>query len=446
MPAFFFTVALGYFVGAIPFGYLAGKLNGLDVRLAGSGNIGATNVGRLLGRRWGLAVFILDLSKGLAGVLVGRELAGDMAVQWPALLPVIGGLSAFFGHLFPIYLRFKGGKGVATGAGVALGLLPGWCLEAMAIWALFTLCTRTVSAGSLAASAWLAGHSALALITDPVQPVAWFGVLGGGLVIVKHRANLTRLLADKENLLADAQIFRTAPPALHLLAVGAWLAIGGFVTFVAGLGLFERFRELSAPPTLSRPYWLPIPGPMANVGPGPAAGLPEPLWVEQGGILAGHAVSVLFGPYFHWQAGLGLVVFATAWRLSRRGNGGVPRIRLILSGCALVGALAGNGIEQRVESLRLDRYAMTEEYLRDVADNSANDTPVSREHLRQIRARFGSWHSLSVAANLATLLVVAGLLLLGPGALLQVLEPPNGTKPVTPWQPFQQSGSGTVQL
>ena len=89
---------------------------------------------------------------------------------------------------------------------------------------------------------------------------------------------------------------------------------------------------------------------------------------------------------------------------------------------------------------------MTEEYLRDVADNSANDTPVSREHLRQIRARFGSWHSLSVAANLATLLVVAGLLLLGPGALLQVLEPPNGTKPVTPWQPFQQSGSGTVQL
>src|SRR5947209_1202304 len=117
------TLLLAYLLGAIPFGYLIARWRGLDIFRHGSGNIGATNVGRVLGRRFGVLVFLLDFGKGalptLIANLIGRDEAGDLAeTLGPNGLGVAAGLAAFLGHLFPVYLRFRGGKGVATGAGV----------------------------------------------------------------------------------------------------------------------------------------------------------------------------------------------------------------------------------------------------------------------------------------------------------------------------------------
>src|SRR5947209_7857227 len=124
--SFLGCVALGsYLVGAIPFGYLIGRARGVDIFEHGSGNIGATNVGRVLGRRFGILVFLLDFAKGALPVLMAARLCGLTELEVPAQsLEVTAGLAAFLGHLFPVYLRFRGGKGVATGAGVVAMLLP----------------------------------------------------------------------------------------------------------------------------------------------------------------------------------------------------------------------------------------------------------------------------------------------------------------------------------
>src|SRR3954452_6664306 len=108
-----------YFVGAIPFGYLVARARGVDILHEGSGNIGATNVSRVLGKRFGILVFALDFAKGALPTLAAQRSAGLLDDPlWASGLPVAAGLAAFLGHCFPIYLRFHGGKGVATGAGV----------------------------------------------------------------------------------------------------------------------------------------------------------------------------------------------------------------------------------------------------------------------------------------------------------------------------------------
>src|SRR3989442_6770935 len=123
------VIAVGaYLVGAIPFGYLVARAKGVNIFEAGSGNIGATNIGRILGKPFGILVFILDFGKGAgpvlaAGWLRDSLLAGDHAVP-PEAFAVTAGLAAFLGHLFPIYLGFHGGKGVATGAGIVTVLVP----------------------------------------------------------------------------------------------------------------------------------------------------------------------------------------------------------------------------------------------------------------------------------------------------------------------------------
>src|SRR4029077_2795025 len=122
------VAVFSYLLGAIPFGYLIARWRGVDIFKQGSGNIGATNVGRLLGRRFGILVFLLDFAKGALPVAAGFAIAAPDAsafAAWPRdTLPVLAGLAAFLGHLFPIYLRFRGGKGVATGAGVVAVLAP----------------------------------------------------------------------------------------------------------------------------------------------------------------------------------------------------------------------------------------------------------------------------------------------------------------------------------
>src|SRR3989440_9597467 len=147
-----------YLIGALPFGYLIARSRGVDILQAGSGNIGATNVGRILGKRFGVLVFFLDFAKGAFPVAlapwVGRRFDSDVPSE---TLSVIAGLGAFLGHLFPIYLRFRGGKGVATGAGVVAVLLPVPATAAAVVW-LACLCgLRYVSIASILAALTIVG-------------------------------------------------------------------------------------------------------------------------------------------------------------------------------------------------------------------------------------------------------------------------------------------------
>src|SRR5439155_15374616 len=152
LPVTLMAAMAGYLIGAIPFGYLVARSRGVDIFQHGSGNIGATNVGRILGRRFGILVFLLDFAKGAVPAGLGLAVAHWLGIEPPAVVGVAGGLAAFLGHLFPIYLGFRGGKGVATGAGVVVVLLPVPAAAAVLTWILFIAAFRYVSLASLAAA------------------------------------------------------------------------------------------------------------------------------------------------------------------------------------------------------------------------------------------------------------------------------------------------------
>lgn len=185
---------LGFASGSLPFGYLAGRLRGIDIREHGSKNIGATNVIRVLGKGIGIPVFVLDLLKGLLPCLIMKSGGVDSAVL------VVTGLSAILGHMFTPWLGFKGGKGVATAAGVLLGIAPLPMLVGLAVWFAFFFTTRYVSLASMMAGLGVAGT----MLVQMLRTGAWdgvllgFGVLLAGLVILRHRANIGRLLAGTE--------------------------------------------------------------------------------------------------------------------------------------------------------------------------------------------------------------------------------------------------------
>jgi acyl phosphate:glycerol-3-phosphate acyltransferase len=209
---FVLFVLLAYLSGSVPFGLLVGLWRGVDVRKAGSGNIGATNVGRLLGGKFFALVFILDLAKGLLPMLVGAWVirrSGATAGIGTYLLWIGIGAAAIFGHMFSIFLRFKGGKGVATSTGVALGLFPYYTLPALAallVFIIIILITRYVSVASvLAAIAFPIAYVLIGLAWRPAWPILGsqlplliFAVLVAVMIIYKHRANLARLRAGTE--------------------------------------------------------------------------------------------------------------------------------------------------------------------------------------------------------------------------------------------------------
>ena len=184
-------VAAGYLAGSIPTGYwLVRATRGVDIRTLGSGNIGATNVWRTFGRRYGVPVVLFDVAKGLfpalAGVLVVGHLAGTLA-----------GAAAMLGHWRPIFLRFaRGGKMVATAGGAFLGLAPLAALAAGAIWAAVFLVSRYASLASIVAAASLAP---LALLFGEPWPVIAFASLAAAAIVVLHRTNIGRLLRGTEN-------------------------------------------------------------------------------------------------------------------------------------------------------------------------------------------------------------------------------------------------------
>jgi len=193
---------VAYLYGAVPFGFLAAKLiKGVDIRQRGSGNIGATNAARVLGWKSFPAIFLLDFSKGflptLAAVLLSRSAGG----QQPHLLAVLTGLAAIIGHVFPAYLRFRGGKAVATGTGVFAALAPWQVLIAFGVWVLVFAAWRYVSLASMSAAAALA-VAVWALHEDPLGSGVFltvFATLAAAFIIQRHRGNIRRLIEGTEH-------------------------------------------------------------------------------------------------------------------------------------------------------------------------------------------------------------------------------------------------------
>jgi glycerol-3-phosphate acyltransferase PlsY len=192
-----------YLVGGIPFSYDAGKLaKRIDLRRHGSGNLGASNTYRILGARIAIAVLILDVAKGLAPVLVAKRFDAVGAAPAHALAAAAG---AILGHLFSPYLKFSGGKGIATSAGAFAGLAPWAFLCALAVFAVVFAARRIVSLASLAAAitlpiaVWASARAGLAESHASMQVVSVIVML---VVVVKHKSNIRRLLAGTEPALA----------------------------------------------------------------------------------------------------------------------------------------------------------------------------------------------------------------------------------------------------
>ena len=193
---------LGYLFGSFPAGYVAGRLAGTDVRSAGSGNIGATNVLRVLGKRWGYAVFFIDAFKGFAAV----RLALFFAQHWPQTKPyaeyfaILAGAMCIVGHNFPVWLGFKGGKGVATSAGTLFGMMPLVVPVILIIWIILFETTRYVSVASMAAAISLPLVTGLFLwlkfLDEPA--LLYFTTAIALLVLWRHRSNFSRLLKGTE--------------------------------------------------------------------------------------------------------------------------------------------------------------------------------------------------------------------------------------------------------
>jgi len=205
---FIFACLLAYLVGSIPFGLLIAKAHGKDLRSIGSGNIGATNVARALGRKWAYLCFLLDMLKGsLPMLIIGNYQLPITSYQLLWLWLAVG-CAAILGHIFPIYLKFKGGKGVATSLGVALGLWPYYTIcasFAVAIWIVVVLIWKYVSLASITASVSFPLLLILAIILMPgwefvsLWPLLIVATAIPLMVIVRHRENIKRLIAGTES-------------------------------------------------------------------------------------------------------------------------------------------------------------------------------------------------------------------------------------------------------
>ncbi len=334
---------LAYIVGAVPFGYLVAKSRGVDIFAAGSGNIGATNVGRVLGRKYGLLVFALDFLKGAGPTLAARLYEGR-----DGNVAVAVGFASIVGHMFPVFLRFRGGKGVATGFGVVAMLLPAATAVAAVTWATLVSTTRYMSLASIVAGFVLAGLR-IAMVPQPFgkgeRTLTLFAILVAVLVAVRHRANLTRLVAGRENRLRDSGALQMLARVLHVLALSLWFGGGVFFSLIAAPRLFATFPDSH---------------------------------------LAGEAVGPMFPPYFTLQGACGLVAIATALAFARREPGRrVHTIRFVVLAVALAGVLAGWPLVAKVAELRVARH--TDESL---------------------RAAFGMWHGISLLLNFVVLAFV----------------------------------------
>ncbi len=208
-----------YLLGAIPFGLMIANVRGVDLRNSGSKNIGATNVFRCVGAKWGILAFVLDMLKGFGGVYctyIAKLLCPEMPANCFLLLKVLSGTAAMLGHIFPVYIGFKGGKGVSTALGLLLGVAPVAGGLGFTGWVVFFVVSRYVSLASCLAAV-IVGSVVWCPHFYPatVYPL-WYSILItilAALAIFKHRTNLVRLCKGTENRFAFTAAQRAARAA-----------------------------------------------------------------------------------------------------------------------------------------------------------------------------------------------------------------------------------------
>ena len=380
-----------YLVGAIPFGYLVGRARGVNLFTAGSGNIGATNAARVLGTPLGVLVFALDFLKGVVPVALivplARELApgADTALGQPDVLRVGAAALAFLGHLFPIYLGFSGGKGVATGAGTIFVLVPEPAALAVLFWVAVLLASRTVSLASLAAVSALVAARLVgtpAPFSEEGLPVTLYLVIGTAFVFLKHHSNVRRLVAGTESrTMGDGPRRRVWLRAIHLLALGLWFGGAAFFNFGTALPIFESFKQVVATAPSDRTAGVPI-------VPAGEEGKKDAL----ANALAGSAVGPVFPRYFGMQAVCGLIALVTALAWWKYGK--VHRVRVILIAVAVLTVAVGWPISNYVSELRPLRFD---------ADEGVKSAA---------KAAFGSWHFVSLGLSVVTVCLAGAALAL----------------------------------
>jgi glycerol-3-phosphate acyltransferase PlsY len=204
MPGLIPLALAGYLIGSIPFGFVIARARGVDLRTVGSGNFGATNVYRAFGFRLAILVFLLDMAKGFVGTRALPLLwSGEMSIGW---VRFICGISVIAGSVASIYLRFRGGKGVATSVGVFLGLTPLVTVICLGIWGALFARFRFVSLGSITGAVCLPVLIAvLGRSTFLRDPVFYLAVLVAVIVIFRHRSNIRRLMDGTENRIGGAR-------------------------------------------------------------------------------------------------------------------------------------------------------------------------------------------------------------------------------------------------
>lgn len=396
-----FGILAAYLFGAVPFGLLVARIKGVDLLRQGSGNIGATNVGRVMGRRYGFLVFVLDLLKGAISSWVGlRILSNPFGSETSGILM---GASAFVGHLFPIYLGFKGGKGVATGAGVMAVLVPTPFLFAILTWLAAVASTRMVSFGSLSSTLVLVVLQGVILILHPNRTGNWelffFTLLCGGFVWIKHISNIKRICNGTENLVQDSLLWRGLEKSMLQLALGLWIGSYVFFTFVVGPGVFNWFEK--AVLQENPPYWLVVPEVLKQKAP---EGMPNPLEKEQASRLAGLVVTPIFKIYYPMQACCAFfVLLLINGKVFVKDFRKVGKSSTILFFVAAIMIVANWFLLGPTEKARLKRANSTDVYVLASAENKPK-----LETILSDRKEFAKIHGISLIINL-----VAGLALLG---------------------------------
>lgn len=365
------TLLGAYLIGAIPFGYLIARSRGVNIFEKGSGNIGATNVGRVLGRKLGLLVFALDLLKGMAPVFVAGKMPVDVqgALGLPDSLRVGCAALAFVGHIFPVFLKFRGGKGVATGAGTMFMLAPLPMAIAFASFLALMASTRTISIGSIGGVIVLCFARFLSVdapFASDHLAVTLFCLVGSTLLVVKHRSNIRRLVNGNENKLESTAMLATIARSIHVLAVGLWFGAAVMFNFIAAPAIFESFKEVVAHAPSDRTANLDI-----------AANTTESQKADLASALAGSAVGPIFPRFFALQAVCAALALFTAygWRTC----GKIHRIRFYIIVLAALTVAVGWPISMKVSQLRLDRLANPD-----------------------LRQDFVIWHLISLALSIVT--------------------------------------------
>jgi acyl-phosphate glycerol 3-phosphate acyltransferase len=364
-----------YFAGSIPFGYLIARFHGIDIRKAGSGNIGATNVTRSLGKAVGALVFVLDFAKGAVPVWIAGSVGGESG------LAEVAGISALIGHMFPIWLQFRGGKGVATGAGVVSILLPLPALIGLLCWIATLVATRFVSLASIAAAAAVCLFQ-VALTPEPFKGdgsrLTLFSFTALVLVTVRHLGNVGRILRGQEHQISESSIMRNLGKVIHVLAMGLWFGSNIFFTFVVALVVLRTWQSYGQMSFSERPIWLPV-----------GAGFNE----DSGTRIFGATVAPLFPFLFLIQAICSLLALVTAVGFSRaEPKRRVHRVRFVVLMLAALTVIVGWPLSQKVGDLRLQRYD----------PDPAISAPA--------KAEFARMHTISLFLNFATVvLVTAGM-------------------------------------